>query len=242
MSALDFKEIPRANTGDGRQDTFELFARDFLLYLGYQIDVHPSRGADGGKDIIVIENRTGISGTTQIRWLVSCKHNAHSNSSVKPKDEENLNNRLHSNECNGFIGFYSSVPSSGLATILTNLKRQFEVQQFDHNLIEGHLLKSVEGLQLAKQYFPESLKKWTDENPSPALVFDSETTLNCEHCGKNLLTPEPTGIIVYWHSMTAERKQRHIKNIYWCCKGSCEQHLKAANYERGYIDAREEAH
>ena len=59
---IDFKEIARANTGNGNQDSFELFARDFLNTLGYIIISEPSRGADGGKDLIVKEIRKGISG------------------------------------------------------------------------------------------------------------------------------------------------------------------------------------
>lgn len=34
---LNFKEIPQANQGDGLQNTFELFARDFLEILGYEL-------------------------------------------------------------------------------------------------------------------------------------------------------------------------------------------------------------
>ena len=60
---LDFKEIPKANTGNGDQDTFELFSRDFLENLGYEIIQHPDRGADGKKDMIIQELRQGISGT-----------------------------------------------------------------------------------------------------------------------------------------------------------------------------------
>lgn len=74
MSVLDFKEIPGGNLAGGDSDMFELFARDFLSFLGYEIDEHPSRGPDGGKDLIVRETRKGIGGETSIRWLVSCKH------------------------------------------------------------------------------------------------------------------------------------------------------------------------
>ena len=44
---LDFKEIPEANRGTGLQDTFELFARDFLAFMGFRIVQDPDRGADG---------------------------------------------------------------------------------------------------------------------------------------------------------------------------------------------------
>ena len=58
MPVLNFKEIPEAHKGSGLQDTFELFARDFLVFMGYTIVVDPSRGADGGSDLIVEEKRT----------------------------------------------------------------------------------------------------------------------------------------------------------------------------------------
>jgi len=58
---LDFKEIPEANRGTGLQDTFELFTRDFLSFLGYRIVQDPDRGADGKKDLIVDEVIKGIT-------------------------------------------------------------------------------------------------------------------------------------------------------------------------------------
>ena len=38
MPQLDFKEIPLANLADGEQDTFELFAREFLELFGFKDD------------------------------------------------------------------------------------------------------------------------------------------------------------------------------------------------------------
>lgn len=61
MAALDFKEIPEAHLGGGLQDAFELFARDFLVLLGYKVLEAPSRGADGGKDLVVVERRSGVA-------------------------------------------------------------------------------------------------------------------------------------------------------------------------------------
>ena len=69
---LDFKEIPQANKGGGLQDTFELFARDFLAYLGYRIVEDPDRGADGKRDLIVEEVVEGISSKYPIDgWSVA---------------------------------------------------------------------------------------------------------------------------------------------------------------------------
>jgi hypothetical protein len=52
---VDFKEIPPANSSDGYQDQFELFARDFLENLGFLIIEQPDRGQDGGKDLLISE-------------------------------------------------------------------------------------------------------------------------------------------------------------------------------------------
>ena len=160
MPVLDFKEIPKAHEGSGLQDTFELFARDFLMYCGYEIAENPSRGADGGKDLLVIESRIGISGITNIKWLVSCKHKAHSGASVSPDDESNIRDRLEMHGCTGFIGFYSTLPSSGLADALNKLKEKFEVQTFDRERIEGKLLENINGISLAKRYFMKSMSNW----------------------------------------------------------------------------------
>ena len=71
---LDFSEIPLAKGGSVGSDTFEQFAAEFLKLIGYEDVRGPSRGADGGKDLIVEEVRRGISRNTKVRWLVSCKH------------------------------------------------------------------------------------------------------------------------------------------------------------------------
>lgn len=122
MSIIDFKEIPPAygNGEAGLTDTFELFAQEFFKNLGFKIIKGPSRGADNGKDLIIEESIQGKldESESKIRWLVSCKHKAHSGNSVKPEDETHLLERLVTHGCNGFIGFYSTLASTGLDTFI----------------------------------------------------------------------------------------------------------------------------
>lgn len=240
MSAIDFKEIPEAHLGGGLQDTFELFARDFLSYLRYTVAEDPSRGADGGKDLVVIERRSGVGGETTVRWLVSCKHKAHSGSSVTPQDEANIRDRIEANHCNGFIGFYSTLPSSGLADAINGLSAKAETKTFDREKIESDLLKSPEGLHLAKRYFPKSATKWIGENPGPARVFSTHPTLSCQNCGKDLLAPEPSGNIVLWHKLDEASGKTHYEKVYWCCKGHCDQALSYSMREKGFVDGWED--
>lgn len=246
MPVLDYKEIPEAHLGGGHQDTFELFARDFLLFLGYEILESPSRGADGGKDVVLNERRSGVGGETCLKWVVSCKHKAHSGASVTPNDENNIRDRVEANKCQGFIGFYSTLPSSGLSDAINGLKDKIETQIFDKEKIESYLLKTPEGIHLARRFFPKSIGAWEKElakqvdTPVPAQVFATVPALTCKYCGKNLLSPEPSGIIVLWRHSSTRSTKKHTEEIYWCCKGHCDQKLGRAMNGKGLIDGWED--
>lgn len=223
MSVLDFKEIPEAHIASGLQDTFELFARDFLKFVGYKIITDPDRGADGGVDLVVEESRTGVGGETIIRWLVSCKHKAFSGNSVNPGDDANIRDRVEANECQGFIGFYSTIASTGLAGNLEGLKGKIEYQIFDREKIEGHLLHSARGLEIAERFFPKSLSSWKTENPKPAKIFAEKPSLQCKVCHKELFEQDDHGIITIWQKMSRHRVNgaKRFEHVFWVCRGRC---------------------
>lgn len=225
MSILDFRNIPEAN-GTEAPDTFELFARDFFAYLGYTILENPSRGADGGKDLIVQETRIGISGNSNIKWLVSCKHYAHSQKSVTPNDEINISDRIQQHKCDGFIGFYSTLASSGLMDRLNGVKYPFQV--LDSSLIEGKLIGHLEGELLAKRYFNESMTTFLCENPRPVKLFNEVTQLHCEVCKKELLHSEQIkeSIVVFYYEYNSENLNKNYIKISTCCKGLCDRQLR----------------
>ena len=237
MAVLDFKEIPEAHVATGQQDSFELFAREFLAFMGYEIERNPDRGADGGRDIIAHEMRSGVGGQTIVRWLVSCKHKAHSGRSVALADENDIIGRVDAKGCHGFIAFYSTVPSSSLGDRLEECKARCEVSRFDNELIERYLLSSVAGIDLAARFFPISINQYRIENPVPADLFSDQDTLHCKNCGRDLLT-ENDGIVVSWQRLIldAPQSQRRVEDVYWCCKGNCDQLLKQrfSNDHSGY--------
>ena len=169
MAVLDFKEIPEAHVANGLQDSFELFARECLTLMGYKVISHPDRGADGGKDLVVEEQRQGVGGVTIVRWLVSCKHNAHSGNSVTPTVEQNIIDRLGTHNCNAFMGFYSTIPSSGLSSNLDGFKTHNNIEYliYDREWIERLLLASDYGQELARRFFPTSFGKWERESSKP---------------------------------------------------------------------------
>lgn len=235
---LNFKEIPQANGGDGLQDTFELFSRDFLQILGYKIIQHPDRGADGKKDLIVQETRIGISGETKIKWLVSCKHYAHSGKSVSDTDEPNILDRVSVHGCQGFLGFYSTLPATSLGKNLDSLKTRIDTQHFDKERIEKTLLESPNGLKLASRYFPISYGEYLIENPKPAKIFADDLEIKCEYCGKNLLE-EKSGIFVLLREPSDMESEVYVRNPYkdgyFSCKGQCDRVVKSRYFEDGIL-------
>lgn len=228
---LDFKEIPEANKNSGLQDSFELFSRDFLEVLGFKIIRQPDRGADGKKDIVVREIRTGLVGETNVDWLVSCKHFAHSGKSVSDKDEPDILDRVKAHNCRGFLGVYSTLPSSGLSNKLEGLKDKIEYNVFDKERIEKKLLENANGLKLSRRYFVKSIEKFERENPKPAKIFDEQAIINCDYCKKNLLTNRE-GIFDFFVEFIEDENTSHklkkskIKEVVFCCKGKCTDHLE----------------
>jgi hypothetical protein len=218
---IDFSEI----TEDG--EIWELFARDFLQETGFFIEHSPDRGPDGGKDLLVTERLKGNFGYYEFRWLVSCKHFAKSNKSVQEKDEINIQERLESYNADGFIGFYSTIASSGLNTRLSQLRENGKIKDykiFDHKLIENYLLR-IGYSSLMIRYMPNSYKKISPLR----LVADEYIPLNCKHCGKDLLDTmyeKPyEGIVVFLVDDIDEEKPMY-REVYWCCKGDCDRELR----------------
>lgn len=231
VAIIDFKEIPKANVADGNQDVFELFAREFFEALGFSIIEDPDRGQDGGRDIIISEKRTGIINDTEIRWLVSCKHKVHSGSAVNAGDEEDISDRIQVHNCNGFIGFYSTVASSPLKRKLEALKGKYEIHIFDREKIERILLENNKANKLIKRFFPQSNSEI--ELKSPSNLLRKYAPLRCKVCGKDLLHRDILdkygGIVVFVQDMDYfednNRKNKYTE-VYCVCKGMCDRKME----------------
>lgn len=228
---LDFTEISQANISNGKQDTFEMFARDFFLELGFNIIEGPDRGADNGRDLIIEEKQKGIIGETTVKWLVSCKHLAHSGNSVTPSTEFNINDRIKSNNADGFIGFYSTLPSSGLQA---NLKNISNIKIFDSELIEKIIIEN-NMKNIFKRYFPISLEKYETNEHKISNVLDKYSPLNCKTCNKDLLEKDIQGLnLICFIEKYDENNVCHIHDIYWSCKGNCDDEMNYFYEKKGF--------
>lgn len=233
MALLDFKEIPANDKGKG--DNFEMFAREFFSeILHFEIESEPNRGADNGKDLIAIEYQTGSLSSTKIRWLISCKHKAHSDQSVSPTEEDNISDRIKEHDADGFIGFYSTLPSSSLNNRFDKYKKQGnKIVIFNSERIETELIKSKNN-DLIKRFFPKSFKKISHQKNEPAIIYDSYEPLLCEYCGKDLLKENiDKAICVFIKNINSGE----YIDIYTCCSGCCDKTLLATKRPQGCVDS-----
>lgn len=229
MSIVNFLEIPKANRGGKDQDAFELFGRDFLERFGFKVLQHPARGADSGRDLIVQERRLGIAGETDVTWLVSCKHFAHSGKAVGVEDESSVLERVKAAKTDGFLGFYSTLPSSGLSTRLRELENDLVSMIFDSAKIEDQLVTASGMASVFARYFPQSYAAWKVANPKRAELLFEDETLACECCGCDLLRPEKFGksILVMWRNYVRDKDEPEpFDTVYCCCKGKCDHALR----------------
>ena len=154
-------------------EEWEFFAIDFLAFEGFKILQSPSRGADAGLDGIVEYNN--------IKYLVSCKHYIKSNKSVGTSDENNIIDRLVQHEAKGFIGFYSTLPSSSLVIRLDSYKKQgYEILYFDKDRISD-ILPNIPSSILQKYGLANDIKYVMN-------IHDSEyQPLKCVECQNDIL-------------------------------------------------------
>jgi hypothetical protein len=221
MGSINFEEIPSAKGGGEGQDKWALFAKEFFAALNIEIEKGPDRGADSGADLVIVEKRKGILSHGQQRWLVSCKHFAQSKKSVSIRDEPDILGRVRTFKADGFIGFYSTVPSGELNRTLQSCKKEINILVYDGAQIERGLLNIPELKQVFKRYYPKSFKEYNKILNTPNKISGSLVGLHCTYCHKDLLKSRD-GIVAFAEQLTPENKI-HIPDMYWACTGKCDR-------------------
>lgn len=88
--------------------------------LGMQVE-WSGRGADGGRGLIFHETQEGPLKSRSIKWLVNCKDNSDSNSSVGERDVGSVIDKTAQHKCNGFLLATTTTASTGLKEKLDSL-------------------------------------------------------------------------------------------------------------------------
>lgn len=168
---IDFKELSKSG------QEFELLIREILFAKGY--DVYWSGvGPDGGKDLLCIEERKSFFETDRKKWLIQCKHNAHSEKSVGTKELDSIVDSCTQHDATGYILACSTQPSAGVVKRLEDVSQNslnpITAIYWDYAFIEK-TLSTTKLWCVAQRFFPISTeattwKVYATETPSHWVV------------------------------------------------------------------------
>lgn len=150
---LDFKEL------DQNGDDFELLIRELLSNKGLEV-YWSGKGPDGGKDLICIERCKSNFKNFSRRWLVQCKHNAHSGKAVGVAELGAIENSCGLYNADGYILVSSTYPSATVVNILEGIEKNKKITTtfWDCRALERQLLVP-ENWSLINMFFPKAAKR-----------------------------------------------------------------------------------
>jgi hypothetical protein len=157
MATLDFSELDKRPPGEPFQALVRMLGERLGLIVQWA-----GRGPDGGKDLLFLETQEGPLASKQTKWLVSCKDNSESGSSVTEKDLGSVIDKVDQHKCDGFLLATTTTASTGLkekldkldvtngGRILTKVWDRFEITK---------LLLNENFADIFNQYFPKQFSK-----------------------------------------------------------------------------------
>lgn len=155
---IDFTELPKSGT------KLEQLVREILLLSGFN-PYWTGEGPDQGRDIHFIENLNGPLSSCDRKWLVQCKHTAHSGRCIGRTDLGTIVDDCRQISASGYLLVTTTHPSSSLLTKLNELTRGNngldKVICWDSVELEKRLMEP-RNYSLSSIFFPKSFKqtKW----------------------------------------------------------------------------------
>lgn len=155
---VDFKEIEHKSGF-----IFERFIEDLLKALGWRIIIGAGLGPDGGRDIVASINESSGTGMVKERkYLIQCKHNAHSNKTVMPGDISDFSLMPKRHDTEGWLLVTSTRVSEN---VVQNIDAANKVGRacfdyWDGKEIEKRVLFE-DCREVLKRYFPNSYARNT---------------------------------------------------------------------------------
>lgn len=149
---LDFTELSQ----DGRD--LELVMRELLFSLGLNV-TWSGVGPDGGRDLVCTDISTGAIRKYSHKWLVQCKHFAHSRRAVGLNDIDNIVDSCAQHNAEFYMLVSSTSVSSGVVqrieSITNNQNNNITGDFWDSAVIERKL-DQPETWAIAQRFFPIS--------------------------------------------------------------------------------------
>lgn len=147
---IDFKEL----SASGIQ--FELLIREIFIKLNYEVQ-WSGVGPDRGKDLLAVEENNTIIGKTKNKWLIQCKHNAHSGKSIGLEDIGDFVSACRDHDVTHYLIVCSTQLSSSLMERIENIsiKQKITIQYWDATKIEK-ILNQPNFYDIFQMFFPMS--------------------------------------------------------------------------------------
>lgn len=147
---LDFRELSQDGTD------LERLTREIFVNEGYEVH-WTGKGTDGGRDLIVVEKVKGPLSDFERKWLIQCKHKAHSGQSIGKSEANSLITDCERINATGYLMVCTTALSSGLIQAYKEIsdKRELKIQYWDEVRLEDRLLKPC-NFHLIHQFFPKS--------------------------------------------------------------------------------------
>ena len=166
---IDFRELSKDNL-PGEQ------LEGLVRLLGQRSGFRPEwsgRGADRGRDLIFVDSESGSLSTTERRWLIQCKDNAQSGTSVNAIDLGSFFQTTRNHNCTGFMIVTTTTLSTNAKAALDaeQIRGEIKTYVWDRVELEHQLLKS-ENKDLLNQFFPESYKRLLAPKRSQKALFE----------------------------------------------------------------------
>lgn len=140
----------------------------------------------------------------------------------------NIIDRMTHHKADGFIGFYSTLPSSGLNNRLDSYKDSDKlIEVFDSERIEQMILENVNS-KIFERYFPESYRKYSSGRR--IRLTEEHESIYCKYCNKDLTEVRGENSLMVF----AKDANEVIQEVYCVCKESCDDKLVEEMMLRGY--------
>ena len=154
--AINYKNLNK----DG--EDFELLCRDVLESYGSEILSEPTRGPDQKKDLVIqIKSEDALGNTETSKYLVQCKHKAHSGKSVLEPEIGDFRSACLLHKTDGYFLITSTIAS---VTVANNLNAENEGGSlktiiWDGKKLAGKIESSTNSVQIIEKYnLKESLE------------------------------------------------------------------------------------
>lgn len=149
---IEFRELE----SDGIR--FEQLIRELLIRSGFEVH-WTGVGPDGGRDLVAIERANGSLAPFQRKWLVSCKHHAHSGKSVGVDDASNIVDACNAVGATGYLLACSTQPTSALVKRFEEIEAKgFLVLRYWDGVEIEKRISTPQAFALNQLFFPESSK------------------------------------------------------------------------------------